>query len=171
MIRKSVALFILLTCLRALQVGAQNAAYHHQKFCTTLNKVFESGRVENFESLVGMNSKQSPFLQVPGPNVKLEPFPVLYIDKDNRFVGKTNENFDSLSAIKKLEELKDYISVCLDSTQWFWVDFKGDDSTTVFFTEDYVWQAISRELTLTLASVKVSEKVYTANLYIRRNKK
>lgn len=163
--------FTVFYCLLLCGAYAQNAAYHHQKFCNTLNKVFESGRVENFESLVGMNSKQSPFLQVPGPNVKLEPFPVLYIDKDNRFVGKTNENLDSLLAIKKLEELKEYISVCLDSTQWVWVDFKGDDPTTVFFTENYEWQAISRELTLTLASVKVSEKVYTANMYIRRNKK
>lgn len=149
----------------------QTTDYEHVKFCTNLNRVFESGRVENFESLIGLDAKQSPFLQVPGPRIKLQNFPVLYVDKDSRFVGKTNQNFDSLSAITRANELKAFITPCLDSTQWFWVDFTGDDSSTVFFREDYEWQAISKELTLTVATVRVTEKVYSVNMYVKRNRK
>lgn len=150
---------------------AQSPNYEHVKFCTNLSRVFESGRVENFESLIGLDAKQSAFLQVPGPRIKLENFPVLYVDKDSRFVGKTNQNFDSLSAINRASKLKAYITPCLDSIQWFWLDFTGDDSTTVFFKEDYEWQAISKELTLTVATVRLTEKVYSVNLYIVRNRK
>lgn len=136
-----------------------------------MSKIFESGRIENFESLAGMNSKQSPFLQVPGPNIKLDGFPVVYVDKDSRFVGKTNLNMDSVSAIKKVDELKAYFSSCLDSSQWFWLDFQGDDSSTVFFKEAFYWQSVSKDLTLTLAAVNASGNSYSANLYIRRNKR
>jgi hypothetical protein len=150
---------------------AQNPIYEQQKFCNALYKIFESGRKENFESLMGMNSKQSPFLQVPGPNIKLENFPVLYVDKDNCFTGKTNLNMDSASAVKKLEELKPYFSKCLDSIEWVWLDFTGDDSTTTFFKEAYYWQAFNKELTLTLASVHLNGNLYSATLYIRRNRR
>lgn len=166
---KQTLLFVYL--FLSVWVFAQTGNYEHVKFCTNLNRVFESGRVENFESLIGLDAKQSPFLPAPGPRIKLQNFPVLYVDKDSRFVGKTNQNFDSLSAITRANELKAYITPCLDSTQWFWVDFTGDDSSTVFFREDYEWQAISKELTLTVATVRVTEKVYSVNMYIKRNRK
>lgn len=162
---------LLLFFFTTVTLFGQTTDYEQVKFCTNLNRVFESGRVENFESLTGLDAKQSAFLQVPGPKIKLQNFPVLYVDKDSRFVGKTNQNFDSLSAIARASELKAYITPCLDSTQWFWLDFTGDDSTTVFFKEDYEWQAISKELTLTLATVRISEKVFTVNMYIKRNRK
>lgn len=167
--KKTVSVIILNIVLSS--VFSQNPAYEKQKFCSTLSKIFESGRIENFESLAGMNSKQSPFLQVPGPNIKLDGFPVVYVDKDSRFVGKTNLNMDSVSAIKKVDELKAYFSSCLDSSQWFWLDFQGDDSSTVFFKEEFYWKAISKDLTLTLAAVNASGNSYSANLYIRRNKR
>jgi hypothetical protein len=78
---------------------------------------------------------------------------------------------DSVSAIKKVDELKTYISSCLDSSQWFWLDFQGDDSSTVFFKEVFYWQSVSKDLTLTLAAVNASGNSYSANLYIRRNKR
>lgn len=167
--KKTITVIVLSIVL--LPVFSQNATYERQKFCNALSKIFESGRVENFESLAGMNSKQSPFLQVPGPNIKLEGFPVLYVDKDSRFVGKTNLNMDSVSALKKVDELKAYISSCLDSSQWFWLDFQGDDSSTVFFKEVFYWQSVSKDLTLTLSAVNASGNSYSANLYIRRNKR
>lgn len=162
---------IALALFASVYLRAQNLPYEQQKFCNTLYKIFESGRKENFESLIGMNSKQSPFLQVPGPNVKLEHFPVLYVDKDNCFTGKTNLNMDSASAVKKLEELKPYFNKCLDSTEWIWLDFEGDDSTTTFFKEVYYWQAFNKDLTLTLASVHLSGNAYSATLFIRRNRR
>lgn len=163
--------FLLILSGSAQIIFSQNPVYEKQKFCNTLHRILESGRVENFESLAGMNSQQSPFLPVPGPNVKLEHFPVLYVDKDSRFVGKTNLNMDSVSAIKKVEELKAYVNSCLDSTQWFWLDFAGNDSTTIFFKEAYYWQAFNKDLTLTLASVNTAGNAYSVNLYIRRNKR
>src|SRR5262245_59201445 len=93
---------------------SQTLDYQHSKFCSNLNKVFELGRKDNFDSYDGTMVKQSPFLPVPGYSIKLDEFAVNYVDKDNRFVAKTNLNMDSISALQKMEELKQYISYCLD---------------------------------------------------------
>lgn len=152
-------------------VVAQTASYEQQKFCTNLEKVLEDGRKENFESINGTNAKQSPFLVVPGYSIKLEPFSVIYVDKDSRFVGKTNQNFDSLSALKKLEELRPFVGYCLDSTMWYWTELNGDDSTTVFFKEERQLQAHGAEFTISIAMDKVAPKLYTVNLYIVKRRR
>lgn len=159
---------VITALLLSLAGHAQSASYEQQRFCTNLEKVLEDGRKENFESINGTNAKQSPFLIVPGYSIKLDPFGIIYVDKDNRFVGKTNQNFDSLSALKKLEELKPLVNYCLDSTMWYWISTEGDDSTTVFFKEEHQLQAHGAEFIISLAMDKVAAKLYTVNLYIKR---
>mgnify|MGYP006155044341 FL=1 len=153
------------------QTGAERmAAYEQQKFCSNLNKVLESGRQEDFESLTDMNERQSSVLPVPGYSIRLAPFDVVYVDKDRRFVGKTNENLDSLSAVKRLEQLKPLVANCLDST-WRWSEALGDDSTTVFFKEFKQLRAMGPEFTISLAMDVVAHNLYTVNLYIRKNRR
>jgi hypothetical protein len=161
----------LLISATACHALAQNTDAIHQQFCTNLYKVLESGRRENFESLNGTLVKQSPLLPVPGYSIKLEPFPITYVDKDRRFVGKTNQNFDSLSALRKADELKDYIKYCMDSTQWTWSEAWGDDSTTVFFKELKQLKANETMFTIAIAVDAVAPKVYNVNLYIKRNRR
>ena len=146
----------------------RTAAYEQQRFCSNLNKVLESGRQENFESLTGMNERQSSMLPVPGYSIRLAPFKTVYVDKDSRFVGRTMENMDSLSATKRLEELKPLVAYCLDST-WKWSEVPGDDSTTAFFNEFKELRATNPQFTINLAMDIVVPKLYTVNLYIRRN--
>lgn len=148
---------------------AQSTAYLQAQFCQNLNKVLESGRMENFESLQGAVAKQSPMLQVPGYAVKLPGFPVVYVDKDSRFVGKTLLNMDSVSARLKLQELQGFAGHCLDSVLWTtWTEKPGNDSTTLFFNEETVLRTTSREFILDLAIVHATEKVRSIHLYIRR---
>ena len=150
---------------------AQNSDYTHTKFCKNLNQVFELGRKDNFDSYDGTMVKQSPFLPAPGYSIKLDEFAVNYVDKDNRFVAKTNLNMDSLSALQKFEELKSYIGFCLDSVQWSkWTEISGDDSTTVFFKELKEAKAVAKDLDVKLAVVIAAPKVYTVNMYVRRRK-
>ena len=157
-------------CLCILLSGfAQTNTYEQLNFCKSLSKVFEMGRYDNFDSYDGTMVKQSPLLPVPGYGIKLDRFPVNYADKDHRFVGKTNENFDSLSATIKLEELKTFVGNCLDSAQWNkWTETTGDDSTTAFFHEFKEAKATSKDMNLTLAIITVAPKLYSVNLYVRR---
>lgn len=164
------ALFLMMCLLVVLSAAAQNAAYEQQKFCSNLNKVLESGRQENFESLTDMNEKQSTLLPVPGYSIRLKPFGIVYVDKDSRFVGKTNENLDSLSALKRLQEIKPLVANCLDST-WKWTEVMGDDSATVFFKEFKQLRATSPDFVLNIAMDVVAPNLYTINLYIRRNRR
>ncbi|MFN8300412.1 MAG: hypothetical protein U0T75_15025 [Chitinophagales bacterium] len=161
----------IIALLLSITVHAQSVSYEQQRFCTNLEKVLEDGRKENFESINGTGAKQSAFLVVPGYSIKLDPFGIIYVDKDNRFVGKTNQNFDSLSALKKLEELKPLVNYCLDSTMWYWTNEVGDDSTTVFFKEEQQLQAHGAEFIISLAVDKVAAKLYTVNLYIKRKRR
>lgn len=147
----------------------QAVSYEQQRFCTNLNKVLESGRQENFESLTDMNERQSSMLPVPGYSIRLAPFETVYVDKDNRFVGKTMENMDSLSGLKRLEELKPLVAYCLDST-WKWAEVFEDDSTTTFFKEFKQLRATGPQFSISLAMDVVAPKLYTINLYIRRNR-
>lgn len=164
-------LSMLLTLCACAQTAAERmAAYEQQKFCSNLNKVLESGRQEDFESLTDMNERQSSALPVPGYSIRLAPFDVVYVDKDRRFVGKTNENLDSLSAVKRLEQLKPLVANCLDST-WRWSEALGDDSTTVFFKEFKQLRAMGPEFTISLAMDVVAHNLYTVNLYIRKNRR
>ena len=150
---------------------SQSVNYTQQNFCKNLNKVFELGRKDNFESYDGTMVKQSPFLAVPGYSIKLDGFPVTYADKDNRFVGKTNENMDSLSALKKLEEMKMFLGNCLDTLQWGkWSEVTGDDSTTVFFHELKEVRTAARDLVLNVAAIIVAPKVYSVVMYVRRRR-
>jgi hypothetical protein len=162
--------FLLLLFIYSMHAGhTQSAAYLQAQFCQNLNKVLESGRMENFESLQGVRVKQSPMLQVPGYAVKLPGFPVVYVDKDSRFVGKTLLNMDSASAQLKLRELKGFVGHCLDSLQWSkWDDRPGNDSTTLFFTEEHISRTVSRDFYLDLAVVMATDKVRTVQLYIRK---
>ncbi|MFN8285367.1 MAG: hypothetical protein U0V74_01370 [Chitinophagales bacterium] len=162
--------FLFLSFL-TLILKAQQPTKEQQNFCRNLEKVLEDGRMENFESINGMNEKQSPFLPVPGYNIRLEPFTVIYVDKDHRFVGKTNQSYDSLSALQRLEELKAFTGYCLDTTIWHWVPQYGNDSTTLFFTEEKQWIATSPEFTFSLAMDKTGIKTYNVNLYIKRRRK
>lgn len=147
---------------------AQNGSYEQQDFCKNLHKVFELGRHDNFDSYDGTMVKVSPMLPVPGYGIKLERFPLNYADKDHRFVAKTGENLDSLSAANKLEELKTFVGNCLDSTWVKWTETTGDDSATPFFHEFKEAKAVAKDLTLTLAIVTVAPKLYSVNLYVRR---
>ncbi len=159
-------------CFLSLQmVFSQSATKEVPEFCHHLHKILDSGIKDNFESVTASSDHVSPFLKMPGQSLHLEKFPIYYVDKDSRFVGKSNLNFDTLSALKKLEELKEYVEVCLDTTQWTWLAFDGEDSTTVFFHETKELLAISKELTLTLAMVEVAAKEYSIDLYIRRNRR
>ncbi|MDB5282419.1 MAG: hypothetical protein JWO06_1494 [Bacteroidota bacterium] len=149
---------------------AQKDTPEQRNFCVSLNKILESGRMENFESLRG-SGKQSSLVPVPGYNISVERFPITYVDKDSRFVAKTGLNFDSLTAIKKLDEYKAFVNFCLDSVQWPWSETTGDDSTTVFFKELKEYRATQNMFTLTLAITQVGTKVYSINMYIRKNKR
>ena len=150
---------------------SQPAGYVQQNFCKNLNKVFEMGRKDNFESYDGTMVKQSAMLVVPGYAIKLDEFPITYADKDNRFVAKTNLNFDSLSALNKLEELKPMVGFCLDSSQWKkWEEVSGDDSNTVFFKELKEIRAVSSDLELNLAIIIAAPKVYSLVMYIKRKR-
>ncbi len=150
-------------------ISFSQSAYLQQKFCNNLNKVLESGRMENFESLDGMRSKQSPLLQVPGYAINMDAFPIVYVDKDNRFVAKTGLNMDSVSAIAKWNQLLPMVEHCLDSVQWaFWADSTSDNPQTVFFREEKYKRAMSNMFNLDLAIVRTNEKIWTVNLYIRR---
>lgn len=149
--------------------NAQQADYKQLNFCNNLNKVFELGRYDNFDTYDGTMVKQSPILQVPGYSIKLENFPVTYADKDHRFVAKTNENLDSLTALKKLEELKLFVGFCLDTMQWQpWQAMKEDDAATVFLKEHTRLQTTSKDLRLTLAVLSVVPRVYTLAMYVKR---
>jgi hypothetical protein len=150
---------------------SQTTDYEHQKFCKNLNKVFELGRKDNFDSYDGTMVKESPFLPVPGYSIKLDEFAVNYVDKNQRFVAKTNLNMDSLSALQKLEELKTYVAFCLDSTQWTkWMESEGDDSTTVFFKELKEARSEAKDMELVLAVTLAAPKVFTVNMYVKRRK-
>lgn len=160
--------FLLITFSTAV---GQNTAYKQQNFCSSLNKVFELGRNDNFESYDGTVVKQSPLLPVPGYSIKLENFPINYADKDHRFVAKTNLNLDSLSALSKLEELKGFVGYCLDSVQWQkWNEVAGDDSTTVFLKELKQAQAQTRDMNLSLAIIATAPKIYSVVLYVKRRR-
>ncbi len=147
---------------------AQEAALK-KEFCDNLKDVLESGRRENFESLKAALFKTVPLMDTHQPNLKLPGFPRLGIDKDQRFVAKTLISTDSLSAINKLNELKTYVSSCLDSTQWAWNMRVGDDTTTAFFKEYKELYGTDGTITITLAMVEVGNNVYSDNMYIRRN--
>lgn len=166
--RKRFMVYLLLLAL-PVRSFSQNAQYLQQKFCSNLNKVLESGSMENFESLDGMRNKQSPLLQVPGYAISLDPFPIVYVDKDNRFVAKTGLNMDSVSAIAKWNQLRTVVEHCLDSVRWaFWADSVSDNPQTVFFREERYNRAMSNIFNLDLAIVRINEKIWTVNLYIRR---
>lgn len=156
--------------LLAICVSAQTPGVQQVNFCKNLYKVFESGRHENFESLQGMNETHNALVKIPGYTVNLDPFSITYVDKDNRFVGKTNENLDSLTALAKLEEYKAFVAHCLDST-WKWSQQMGDDSATVFFKEHLQYKAQSAPFTLSLAMDILTPKLYTINLYIIKARK
>jgi hypothetical protein len=164
-------IFFAIVIFYSQSIFSQNSEYLHSRFCKNLNKVFELGRQDNFDSYDGTMVKQSPLLPVPGYSIKLDEFAITYADKDHRFVGKTNLNLDSLSALQKLEELKAYVGYCLDSTQWTkWTETAGDDSTTVFFKELKEVRADAKDLNLILAVTLAAPKVYTVNLYVKRRK-
>ncbi len=155
----------------SISVSSQTPEYEQSNFCKNLYKVFELGRKDNFDAYDGTLVKKSAFLTVPGYSIKLARFPENYVDKDNRFVAKTIENFDSLSALNKLEELRLFVGFCLDSSEWNkWTEVWGDDSTTYFFKELKELKAVAKDLTLTLSVTIAAPKVYTVNMYIRRRK-
>lgn len=158
------------TFLFANIVMAQFATpYEQQKFCKNLEQVLESGRKENFESISGTNAKQSAILVVPGYNIHLPKFPVIYVDKDKRFIAKTNLNMDSLTAAQQLSDFKSYVYSCLDTSKWkIMPPTVGDDSSTVFITEHQTISVQNLEFFLTIASEKVAEKVYSILFYLRR---
>ena len=152
-----------------LNLSAQNK--EQEQLCTGLKKIFESGIQENFESITGMNDKQSPVLKVPGNSIHLPQFPTIYVDKDNRLVGRHGENYDSLTALKVLTDFLPFFGNCFDTANWKpWTEIAGDDLTTVFFKEEKEFSTSSKELNLTLAMVRVANKVYDINLYIKRKK-
>ena len=150
-------------------IQAQSAAFKQEEFCHNLNKVIEDGRKENFEALNAVMEKNllNPY---QGYTIKLAGFPITYVDKDKRFVAKTNLNLDSISALKKLDECKAQVGFCLDSTQWFkWTEVPGDDPATVFLKEVKELRAIESTLTLNLAIIRVAAKEYSVVMYIKRN--
>lgn len=163
-----VIVFVLLA-LVSVSCVAQFDDYKQQNFCKNLYKVFEQGLNDNFESYDGTMVKQSPALPVPGYGIKLENFPVNYADKDHRFVAKTNQNFDSLSALARLEELKKFVGFCMDTVRWAkWYDEAGDDSSTAFLKEFKQAKAYSKDFNVSLAILTAAPKVYTIVLYIKR---
>ena|ERR1043165_4624193 len=167
MSRSILTLVFLLTAIVAF---SQSEAYIQQSFCKNLNKVFELGRNDNFESYDGTLVKQSPFLPVPGYAIKLEKFAINYADKDNRFVAKTNLSMDSLSALQALDQMKQFVGFCLDTVQWKkWEEVNGDDKATVFLTEFKELRATSKDLNLTLTILVVAPRVYSIALYVKRH--
>lgn len=165
------SILLLAFILVVMHMVAQQPTYEQKRFCRNLEQVLEDGRQENFESLNGMSEKQSPLLPVPGYSIKLDPFGIIYVDKDHRFIGKTNQSFDSLSALQELEKLKEFTAYCLDTATWHWSEKTGNDSATVFFTEEKQLIATGPEFIFSLAMDKVANKVYTVNLYIKRRRR
>ena len=164
-------IFFVFLLLTAGVCFSQPPGYAQQNFCKNLNKVFELGRNDNFESYDGTMVKQSPFLPVPGYAIKLEEFAINYADKDHRFVAKTNVNLDSLSALKKLEELKLFVGTCLDTTQWTkWTEVPGDDPATVFLTEFKEIRTFSKDFALNLAILIAAPNVYSIALYVKKKR-
>lgn len=163
-------IIILIALLLSAKLQAQRLNYEHDKFCKQLWKVFESGRIENFESITGTNAKQSPFLQVPGYNIHLPGYSIIYVDKDSRFVAKNNRSIDSLTAAQQIDSLKNYVNACLD-TFWKWQPVaEWDDPQTAFFTEVRYYRAYSKELELTLAMVRVSTTAFSNHILVKRRK-
>ena len=164
-------IFVVFLVFAVSDVFSQSNDYEQNNFCRNLYKVFELGRKDNFSAYNGTVVKQSAFLRVPGYSIKLDRFPENYVDKNNRFVAKTLLNFDSLSALQHLEELKSFVGYCLDSAEWNkWSEASGDDSSTYFFKEMKEAKTVAKDLSLTLAVVIAAPKVYTVSLYIRRRK-
>lgn len=144
-------------------------SYEQQKFCKNWEQVLEIGRKENFESISGTNAKQSPMLVVPGYSIHLPKFPVIYVDKDNRFIAKTNLNMDSLTAIAALADYTEYILYCTDTAKWKLSSISfGDDSSTTFISEHQKINVQNLEFNLIITSEKVAEKVYTILFYLRK---
>jgi hypothetical protein len=159
-------LIFFLVCIHLIQ--AQSAAFKQEEFCHNLNKVIEDGRAENFEALNAVIEKNllNPY---QGYTIKLDGFPITYVDKDKRFVAKTNLNMDSISAVEKFEECKKGVGACLDSVQWYkWTEIPGDDPATVFFKEVKELRAMESTLTLNLAIIRVAAKEYSVVMYIQR---
>jgi hypothetical protein len=160
-----------LFCILSFQLSfSQVSDSKHNTFCKNLNKVFELVRTNNLDAYDVTFVKQSPFLAVPGNSIQLERFPVTYVDKDERFVAKTNLNLDSLSASQTLEEFRSYVGYCLDSSWYKWDEMLGDDSYTPFFKELKQSGAYTSNINLRLAIISVAPKVYSINMYITRRK-
>jgi hypothetical protein len=166
--------FLFATCsLLFIQYSliAQASTAEHNSFCSSLMNVLQIGKYDNFESIGYTRVKASPFLEVPVAPAKMLRFPVVYVDKDSRFVGKSNITYDSLSALRELEVLKDFVGVCLDTAQWQkWNTEINDDPSTVFFTEFHRAEARSADFLLTLAMVRAGNKTYSIHLFIRKKK-
>lgn len=152
-----------------LAAAQEDAAFEQQSFCKHLSEVLDNGVRDNFASINGTAARQNFLVPVPSYSIKLERFPITYVDKDHRFVGKTNLNFDSLSAVQELEKYKAFVAPCLDSTHWHWSQTEGDDSTTVFFNELKEFRARQESFTITLAVIHAAIKVYSIVLYVKRN--
>ena len=164
-------LLLFLFSITALCCCSQSTNITQQNLCKSMNKVFELGIKDNFDSYDATFTKQSAFLVVPGYAIKFDEFPIAYADKDNRFVAKTNLNLDSLSALKKLEELQSLVGLCLDSVKWAkWDEVNGDDAATVFIKELKQARATSNELTLNLAITIVAPKLYSVVMYVKRRR-
>jgi len=156
--------------LLSFRCGLSQQTALKEEFCNNLNEVLERGRRDDFESLKMAMLKIVPMMETHQPNLKLPGFPKLAIDKDDRFVAETLASADSFGAIKKLDELKPYVSSCLDSNKWYWQERYGDDSTTAFFKEFKEIYASDGVVTITLAMVLVGDNVYSDNMYIRKNR-
>lgn len=163
-------LLIFLFFLTGSRCVAQNARSNTSIFCNNLHKIIELGTKDNFDSYDGTLVKQSAFLPVPGYAIKLDGFAVNYVDKDNRFVAKTNLNLDSASAVTKIQDLINLIDNCLDSTWGYRYQVDGDDLNTLFFKESLQSIRSSPTLDLSIAVVFASPKIYSVNLYIRRRR-
>lgn len=153
-------------------IKAQPAPHEQNSFCSSLTNVLENGKHDNFETIGYTRVKSSAFMEVPVGPVKMPRFPVVYVDKDSRFVGKSNITYDSLTAIQELEVLKTFVGTCLDTAKWQkWNTELNDDPTTPFFTEFHRAEARSAEFLLTLAMVKAGNKTYAINLFVKRHKR
>ena len=151
---------------------AQASTAEQNSFCSSLMNLLQIGKYDNFESIGYTRVKASPFLEVPVAPAKMLRFPVVYVDKDSRFVGKSNITYDSLSALQELEVLKDFVGVCLDTAQWQkWNTELNDDPSTFFFTEFHRAEARSADFLLTLAMVRAGNKTYSIHLFIRKHKR
>lgn len=166
---KRLTLFLFLLFF-SMPFFAQSTVQEQNSFCSALMTVMESGRQDNFESIGHSRTKASAFLAVPVAPAKIPRFPVTYVDKDSRFVAKSNVTYDSLSAIQELEVLKEFVGTCLDTAKWEkWNTEIGDDASTPFFIEFHRAEARSAEFLLTLAMVKTGTKTYTINLFLKRS--